>query len=42
MSRFNFDAVRSLAIASFASLYASVILVSLIGANGADIGRLVI
>jgi hypothetical protein len=42
MSRFNFDAVRSLALAGFASVYASLMLVSLIGAKGAEIGSLVI
>lgn len=42
MSRFNFDAVRSLALAGFASVYASLMLVSLISAKGAEIGSLVI
>lgn len=42
MSRFNFHAVRSLAIAGVASLYASMMLIAAMGANGAEIGRLVI
>lgn len=42
MSRFNFDAVRSFAVAGFASLYASLMLAAAMGANGADVGRLVI
>lgn len=42
MSRFNFDAVRSLALAGFASVYASLMLVSLVAVNGTQIGNLVI
>ena len=42
MSRFNFDAIRSLAIAGVVSLYSSMMLLAAMGANGAEIGRLVI
>jgi hypothetical protein len=42
MSRLNFDAVRSLAIAGVVSLYSSMMLLAAMGANGAEIGRLVI
>ena len=42
MSRFNFDAVRSFAIAGVASLYASMMLIAAVSTNGAEIGRLVI
>jgi hypothetical protein len=42
MSRINFDAVRSLAVAGVAALYCSLMLVAAMGANGAEIGRLVI
>lgn len=41
MSRFNVDAVRSLAVAAFVSLYASVMLAAAMGVN-ADVGRLVV
>jgi hypothetical protein len=42
MSRFNFDAVRSFAIAGFAAVYSSLMLAAAMGANSAEIGRLVI
>ena len=42
MSRFNLDAIRSVAIAGVASLYASMMLLAAVSTNGAEIGRLVI
>ncbi len=42
MSRFNLDAVRSLAIAGVAALYSSLMLAAAVSTNGVEIGRLVI
>ncbi len=42
MSRFNFDAVRSFAVAGVAALYTSLMLAAAMGVNGAEIGRLVV
>lgn len=42
MSRLNFDAVRSLAVAGVAALYTSLMLAAAMGVNGAEIGRLVV
>jgi hypothetical protein len=42
MSSFNFDAVRSFAVAGVAALYTSLMLAAAMGVNGAEIGRLVV
>ena len=42
MAHFNVHAVKSYALAAFASLYASVMLLAIVGHNGAQIGSLVI
>lgn len=42
MAHFNVHAVKSYALAAFASLYASVMLLAIIGQNGAQVGSLVV
>lgn len=41
MAHFNADSVKSYALAAFASLYASVMLLAISGQNGAHVGQLV-
>jgi hypothetical protein len=42
MAHFNVHAVKSYALAAFASVYASVMLLAIVGQNGAQVGSLVI
>ena len=42
LARFNLDSFRSYALAAFVSLYASVILLAIVGQNGAAVGRLIV
>ncbi|MDZ3832574.1 MAG: hypothetical protein U0S50_12285 [Sphingopyxis sp.] len=42
MASINLDNVKSYALAAFASLYASVMLLAIAGQNGAQVGSLVI
>lgn len=42
MAHFNVNAVKSYALAAFASVYASVMLLAIMGQNGAQVGSLVI
>lgn len=42
MANINFTAVKSYALAGFASLYCSVMLFALSGHNGAQVGALII
>ncbi|WP_268746261.1 hypothetical protein [Sphingopyxis sp. MWB1] len=42
MANINFTAVKSYAVASFASLYCAVMLFALSGANGAEVGALIV
>ncbi|WP_260582642.1 hypothetical protein [Sphingopyxis sp. PET50] len=42
MAHFNTSTVKSYALAAFASLYASVMLLAIAGQNGAQIGSLVV
>lgn len=42
MIRINIDAITSLSIAAFVSIYTMVILAALIGTNGAMLGQLIV
>lgn len=42
MAHINLDSVKSYALAAFASLYCSVMLLAVVGQNGAQVGSLVI
>jgi hypothetical protein len=42
MAHFNAHAVKSYALAAFASLYASVMLLAIVGQNGAQVGSLIV
>jgi len=42
MAHFNVSAVKSYALAAFASLYASVMLLAIVGQNGAQVGQLIV
>ncbi len=41
MAHFNLDSFRSYALAAFASLYASVMLLAIAGQQGAQVGQLI-
>ncbi|HMO77285.1 MAG TPA: hypothetical protein PKD99_03295 [Sphingopyxis sp.] len=42
MAHFNAQALKSYALAAFASIYSSVMLLAIAGYNGAQVGQLVI
>jgi hypothetical protein len=42
MAHFNAHAVKSYALAAFASLYATVMLLAIAGQNGAQVGQLIV
>jgi hypothetical protein len=42
MTHFNVNTVKSYALAAFASLYASVMLLAIVGQNGAQVGSLIV
>lgn len=42
MANFNVDSLRSYALAAFASVYCTVMLIAIAGQNGAQVGSLVV
>ena len=42
MAHFNIDTFRSYALAAFATVYASVMMLAIVGQNGAQVGSLVV